>query len=102
MSTITTILLLLGILATAVFAAGFLRGLAQAIDSRSRPDRRVPVSEDEHWPSVLFAIVVSALVIASVGFIPAAVYAGPLLVIVTAAATGIAFFLDPGEGRPSA
>ena len=101
MSTITTILLLLGILATAVFVAGFLRGLRQAIDGRLQVARQAAVSENENWPSVVVAVVVSAVVIAAIGFIPAAVYAGPLLVIVTAAATGVAFFLDPGEGRSS-
>ncbi len=94
MSTVTTIILVLGLAATALFVAGFLRGLRQALDSRNHASKDVPVSENEHWPSVIFAVIVSALAIAAVGFTSAAVYVGPFLVLLTAAGTGLAFFLD--------
>jgi hypothetical protein len=75
--------------------AGFLRGLANAIALHRHPSSSEPeVSDKQHWPSVIFAILASAAVIAAVGFTPLAIYAGPILVLVTAAGVGLAFFLE--------
>ena len=96
MSTVTLIIILLGLAATGIFIAGFARGLWQSISGRDAASESGAPEESNHWPSVIFAVIASAAVISAVGFIPAAVYAGPFLVILTAAANGIAFFLDDG------
>jgi len=96
MSTVTFIIILLGLAATAIFVAGFVRGLRQSISGRDAQSDTGTPEDSNHWPSVIFAVIASAVVIAAVGFIPAAVYLGPFLVILTAAANGIAFFLDDG------
>jgi ABC-type enterobactin transport system permease subunit len=96
MSTVTLIIILLGLAATALFIAGFARGLRQSISGRDAASDTGAPEDSNHWPSVIFAVIASAAVIAAVGFIPAAIYAGPFLVILTAAANGLAFFLDDG------
>jgi hypothetical protein len=99
LSTISIVIIVLGILATLLFVAGFFRGLSNAIALHRHPPTSEPeVSENEHWPSVIFAIVASAVIIAAVGFTPAAIYAGPILVLVTAAGVGLAFFLEGKAG----
>jgi hypothetical protein len=98
MSTISLVIVVAGALATLLFAVGFLRGLRNAIAGR---DLAAPASnEDERsrFPTALVAVVASAVVIAAVGFTPAAIYIGPLLAIVTAAGVGLAFFLEPTPG----
>ncbi|MGE0237329.1 MAG: hypothetical protein AB7F09_18865 [Parvibaculaceae bacterium] len=97
MSTISIILLILGLAATAVFIVGFVRGLKQTIAQRHAKGAAEAPSTGDHWPSVIFAVIASALIIAAVGFVPYAVYAGPFLVILTAAANGLAFFLDGSD-----
>jgi hypothetical protein len=95
LSTISIVIIILGAAATLLFVAGFFRGLANAIAlHRSSSGPEPEVSEKQHWPSVIFAILASAIVIAAVGFTPLAIYAGPFLVIVTAAGVGLAFFLE--------
>jgi fatty acid desaturase len=94
MSSISLTLLVLGIVATAIFIAGFVKGVRQTIANRQSRSKAQAPSATDHWPSVIFAVIASALIIAAVGFAPYAVYAGPLLVILTAAANGVAFFLD--------
>lgn len=99
MSTLSLILILLGLAATALFVAGFVRGLRQTFANRDAAPAKENFVDSDHWPSVIFAVIASALIITAVGFIPYAVYAGPFLVILTAAANGLAFFLDRGDAR---
>ncbi len=47
-----------------------------------------------HLGSAVFAVIASALVITAIGIVPGAIYAGPFLAIFTAAAVGIAFFVE--------
>ena len=94
MSTISIVILVAGLAATALFIAGFLRGTKQAIAARDVPPGTEAVSETGHLGTAIFAVIASAAVIAAVGFFPAAIYLGPLLAIGTAAAVGIAFYLD--------
>lgn len=99
MSNLSLILILLGLAATVIFVLGFARGLRQSFASRGVVAAKEAASTRDHWPSVIFAVAASALIIAAVGFAPYAVYAGPFLVILTAAANGLAFFLDRGDAR---
>lgn len=94
MSNISAVILTLSVLGTLLFAVGFIRGVKNAITAFRLPDDNSEVTDLAHWPSVIFAVVVSAVVIAAVGFSPAFVYAGPILVIISGAAVGLAFFLE--------
>ena len=94
MSTISLVILVLGVAATVLFLAGFWRGVQQAIASRDEA-ASTDVPEDKgHLGTAIFAVIASAVVITAVGFSPYAIYAGPLLSLFTAAAVGIAFFVE--------
>lgn len=97
MSTISTFILIAGLAATALFVIGFLRGLNNAIRSRHETKSTEVVDERSHLLTAGFAVVASAAVIAAIGIWPEAIYIGPLLCLFTAAAVGVAFFLE----RPS-
>jgi hypothetical protein len=94
MSTISTIILLTGLAATLLFVAGFWRGVRQAIAGRNEPSSNEAPGEAGHLGTAVFAVLASAAIIASIGAFPAAIYIGPFLAIFTAAAVGIAFFID--------
>ena len=77
--------------------AGFYRGLRQSISGRDNvASGDESYDGSDHWSSVIFAVIASAVIITLVGFYPDAVYFGPFLVVLTAAANGVAFFLDKG------
>jgi hypothetical protein len=99
MSTISLVIIIAGAAATLLFTLGFLRGLRNAIAGRNQAPPASSDDEISRFPTALIAVVASAVAIAAVGFTPAAIYIGPLLVIVTAAAVGLAFFLEPKPGR---
>ena len=94
MSTISLVIIVLGAAATLLFLAGFLRGIKQAIASRDEAASTVVPEDKGHLGTAIFAVVASAVVITAVGFSPLAIYAGPLLSLFTAAAVGIAFFVE--------
>jgi hypothetical protein len=97
MTSVSTTIIVLGLIATAIFVAGFYRGLRQSIAGRdSASSNEANYDSSDRWPSVIFAVVASAAIITLVGFYPAAIYFGPFLVVLTAAANGVAFFLDKG------
>ena len=103
MSTIYLVIIIFGIIATAIFVLGFARGLRDAIrDYRNKAADADDSDDGRYGQSAIFAVVASAVVIALVGFNPVFVYVGPLLAIVTALGVGVAFFLDrpvPGNAR---
>jgi hypothetical protein len=96
MGTLFTAFLIFGILATLLFAAGYARGARIAL--RSYADDRIEVDDSgdikHFWVSAAFAVVAATLVIALAGIVPAFIYVGPALCILTAAANGLAFFLE--------
>lgn len=96
MSTVSTAIIAGGAIASAIFAAGFVRGLRQSIAGRDVEAKKEEVADSNRWPSIILAVIASAAIIASIGYWPNAVYIGPFLVLVTAAGTGLAFFLDRG------
>ena len=99
MSTVTLIIILLGLAATGIFVAGFARGLRQSISGRdaasdtSAPEDSQSLAQRHFRGDRVRGGDLGGRVY------PAAVYAGPFLVILTAAANGIAFFLDDGTSR---
>lgn len=94
MSTVSLVILISGLAATLLFLAGFWRGVNRAIAGRHDPGSSDVPDDTGHLGSAIFAVVASAVVIALIGVVPAAIYAGPFLAIVTAAAVGIAFFVE--------
>ncbi len=97
MSSVSITIIILGLIATAIFVAGFFRGLRQSIIERDNvASQEAGYDASDRWPSVIFAVVASAAIITLIGFYPAAIYFGPFLVVLTAAANGVAFFLDKG------
>jgi hypothetical protein len=97
MSTVSITIIVLGLIATAIFAAGFYRGLRQSIAGRDvKGSDDAGYDASDRWPSVILAVIASAAIISLVGFYPSAIYFGPFLVVLTAAANGVAFFLDKG------
>ncbi|MDY0873014.1 hypothetical protein [Dongia rigui] len=94
MSTISLVILVSGLAATLLFLAGFSRGVNRAIAARNDPSSTEAPDEAGHLGTAIFAVIASAVVIALVGVVPSAIYIGPFLAIFTAAAVGVAFFVE--------
>ncbi|MFK7880809.1 hypothetical protein [Roseobacter sp.] len=96
MSTLMIFFLLCGAAATALFIAGYARGVAGAL--RSNNDKAVDPDTsgdlDAKWWMFGAAVLAASTVIFLVGVSPVFIYLGPFLAMVTAAANGIAFFVD--------
>lgn len=93
--TIYTIIVVLGLAATALFLAGFGRGLRNAIaEYRASTPEPNDVPGDTFSLTATLSVIASSIVIALAGFSPTFIYLGPFLVLGTAAACGIAFFLE--------
>lgn len=105
MSTVTIIVIAASVIATIVFAAGFWRGVRNAINDygRGTDEDREAVPQDGHWGAIGFAVLASIVSIVGIGFTPAFVYVGPFLVIVTTIGVGVAFFIEKEvpPSRPS-
>ncbi|RJF89806.1 hypothetical protein D3874_24930 [Oleomonas cavernae] len=95
MSTISIVIIALGSAATLLFVLGYIRGTRNALNSFRQPEgKELEVPQYGHWGAMAFATIASAVVIAAVGLTPLFIYAGPILVILSAAGTGYAFFLE--------
>jgi hypothetical protein len=101
MTSIQLFFLALAAAATALFVMGYVKGTREALstynDDSVETDDRGDV--ETYWWHMGFAVVASAMVIASAGVSPAFIYLGPFLAIVTAAMIGVAFLVDT-KGRP--
>ncbi|MEP7452541.1 hypothetical protein [Phyllobacterium sp. SB3] len=98
MSAISLIIIVLGVAVSIFFTFGFIRGVHNAIAAirSTKPAGQMP--ENGHWASIAIVFSLSIFVIAGIGYDYRFIYAGPLLVLVTAAGTALAFFI---EKRPS-
>ena len=84
MSTVFTLIVVLGLIGAATFLVGITKGVREAVSEYRNPQPEGAWSDEGHYGlSALFAVVASAVVIALVGVAPAWIYAGPLLAIVT-------------------
>lgn len=93
--TVYSIIVALGVVTTALFIAGFARGLRNAIaEYRSAQPEPNEVPSDTFSVTAAISVVASSIVIALAGFSPKFIYLGPFLVLGTAAACGLAFFLE--------
>jgi hypothetical protein len=101
MSGIFTLIVILGLFGAAIFLAGFVKGVGEAVREYRNPEPEGEWTDEGHYgSSAFFAVLASAVVIALVGVAPAWIYAGPVLAIVTATGVGIAFLV--GNRRPKA
>jgi hypothetical protein len=100
MSPIESAFLVAGGAASILFFAGFARGAITAIATHNAIDVEVDDRGDvqTYWWQIAFAVVAAAVAIALAGIAPAFIYLGPALAIVTAAANGLAFFLEKTPG----
>ncbi|HEY0291127.1 MAG TPA: hypothetical protein VGC51_02140 [Hansschlegelia sp.] len=94
MSTVTLVIVLGSIIATAVFAAGYVRGVRNAFGEYRLEERDPPVPQHGHWGGIAFALLASIVIITAIGFSSAWVYAGPFLCLVTTLGVGVAFFIE--------
>ena len=91
---------IVGIAVAIFFLAGFWRGLMNAIaEYRSGAAEPNDVPDYAYGGVAALSVVASGVVIASAGFSPAMIYAGPLLALVTAAGCGLAFFVEDKAAR---
>jgi len=95
MSAITLIITIGAVVSTAVFAAGYWRGVQNAInDFRQGDTTEAPVPQDGHWGGIAFAFALSIVSIVGIGYTPYFIYAGPFLVLVTTLGVGLAFYIE--------
>ncbi|GGC81278.1 hypothetical protein [Chelatococcus reniformis] len=96
MSTLFIIFLVLAAATTALFFAGYARGVRIALASYA--DDRVEVDDSgdlsTYWWPIALAVLGAAMIIALVGVSPVFIYVAPLLALITAAGNGLAFFID--------
>lgn len=96
MSITMNLFLVLGSIATVLFVAGYVRGTKMALASYD--DDRIEVDTsgdiDVYWWKISAGVIAATVIIFLVGISHVFVYVGPLLAIVTAAANGIAFFVE--------
>lgn len=96
MSAIELAFWVFGAIATVLFTAGYIRGARTALATYD--DDRIEVNDAgdirHYWLPIGFAVIAATLTIGLIGIIPQFVYVGPALAIFTAAANGIAFFLE--------
>lgn len=90
-----TLIVVLGLAATALFLAGFWKGVKNAVSEyqSNKPESNDVPQYSYAWIAVI-SVVASGLLIAMPGFSPMWIYAGPLMAIVTAAGCGLAFFME--------
>jgi len=96
MSTLETVFLAFGALATVIFVVGYIRGARIAIATYDDDQVEIDDSGDvqNFWWQIAAAVAAATLVIYLCGVFPEFVYVGPALAIFTATMNGIAFFLE--------
>jgi len=95
MSTITIVIIAGAILSTLYFAAGYLRGVQNAIaDFRNGKDDTGVVPQYGHWFAIALAFLTSIISIVGIGYASWFIHVGPFLVLVTTVGVGLAFFVE--------
>ncbi len=86
----------LAALATILFAAGYVKGTVSAISQHRGNVAVIDKGDDgtQYGWQVAVAVLAASAIIGLIGIYPQLIYAGPLLVLVTAAVNGFAFFYD--------
>lgn len=96
---ILSVFIVLGVLATIIFVAGYTRGvrltlLNRYISEQTTTDNAAIETEKPVGLAILLAVIASGVMIALAGAHHLFLYLGPLLVIVTAIGNGYAFFYE--------
>lgn len=96
MSSLLIFFILCGVVATVLFVAGYARGVKGALRSFDNDTVDTDTDGDLNvkWWMFGAAVIAATVVIVLVGMAPVFIYLGPLLAIGSAAANGVAFFLD--------
>lgn len=94
MSTVAWAILISSLIATVIFIVGFARGLRAALDNFRKPNDGGVVGSNARIGAIILSTAASGVVIASIGYSPALIYAGPFLVIIATAVIGIAFLIE--------
>ncbi len=90
-----TLIVVLGLAATALFLLGFGRGLRNAIiEYRNHAPEPTDVPDFNYVGVAAVSVVASGVIIALAGVSPMFIYVGPLLALCTAAGIGIAFLIE--------
>jgi hypothetical protein len=94
-----TFVSILAIIATVLFVAGYVRGAVSAIKQHRGNSAVIDTGDDSTsfgW-QVALAVFAASAIIGLMGVYPPLIYAGPLLVLATAAMNGFAFFYDKAD-----
>ena len=95
MSNITIVIIAGALLSTLYFAAGYWRGVRNAIaDFRNGKDDQGTVPQNGHWAGIALAFLTSIVSVVGIGYASWFIYVGPFLVLVTTVGVGVAFFFE--------
>ena len=94
MSGLLMFFLLIGAIATILYAAGYSVGVKQAFEDAQQEDEDTDYKDSAYTVSIAIAVLASAVIIGLVGVNPIFIYAGPVLAIVTTFMVGYAFFYE--------
>ena len=94
MSGLLIFFLLIGAVATILYAVGYSVGIKQAFDDAQQEEEIADYKDSAYTVTIAIAVLASAVIIGLVGVSPIFIYAGPLLAIVTTFMVGYAFFYE--------
>lgn len=94
MSGLLIFFLIIGALATILYAMGYSVGVKQAFDDAQQEEEIEDYKDSAYTVTIAIAVLASAVIIGLVGVNPIFIYAGPLLAIVTTFMVGYAFFYE--------
>lgn len=94
MSGLLIFFIIIGAIATALYAAGYATGIKQSFADVEADKEITEYKDSAYTVTIALAVIASAVIIGLVGVSPIFVYAGPLLAVVTTFMVGFAFFYE--------
>ncbi len=94
MSGLFIFFLIIGAVATILYAAGYATGIKQSFTDVEEDKEITEYKDSAYTVTIALAVIASAVIIALVGVNPIFVYAGPILAVVTTFMVGFAFFYE--------
>ena len=101
MSTVTIAIIVVSLIAAAIYVAGFVRGVHNAFNGyqqRTSEDSG-PVPQKGYWISIAIALAFSVVSIAGMGYSAIFIYLSLFSVIVATFGVGAAFFIEKKISR---